>query len=580
MAEQVFSTAVVNLLPNLTTAARPQFGLGTPKQLRRDMVEIHIDGQTITSRRGVTLLESMVSAGVFLRSDCGGRGRCGKCLVGVAGAEPDALSEPDEEEGRVLGAESLAAGRRLACRAQVLAEVSLHVSDENRLTPEVVHKGLPILLSRLEALPAPRRTPRSLGYGIAVDVGTTTIALYLCDLEKRTVAASTCLRNPQAIFGDDVISRISAVLSDPAALPRLQKMVVSAVDWAALALCRQAEIDPKGIGALVAVGNSTMIHLLLGEDPSSIGVFPYSPRFVEERSLVAGSIGLRFSPGARLRTLPLISGYLGADIIGAALAVDLFELPRGTMLVDVGTNGEVMLMTDRGLVATSCATGPALEGAAVRHGMQATSGAIDSVSFDRKTGHLTYTVIQRETGPRRPPAGICGSGIVSAVAELLRAGVISKSGSFDPNSPSPCLRRGATGSLEFEIVPEEASDNGRPITLTQGDVRAVQLAKGALRAGIDLLCREIEIPCPAKILLAGAFGSHIEKRDALQLGMFPSLKEEEIEVVGNAAGAGAILALCDEACFDRARDVAKAIQMVDLAGHPDFQNTFIQSLTF
>jgi uncharacterized 2Fe-2S/4Fe-4S cluster protein (DUF4445 family) len=544
------------------------------------MVEIHIDGQTITTRRGLTLMESMVSAGVLLRSDCGGRGRCGKCLVGVAGAKMGALSEPDEDEGRVLGAERLAAGSRLACQAHVLAEVSLHVPDESRLTLEVVHKGPPVLPSRLEALPASRRARRRSGYGIAVDVGTTTIALYLCDMEKRTVAASTCLRNPQAIFGDDVISRISAVLADQAALPRLQTMVVSAVDWAALALCRQARMDPKRIEALVAVGNSIMIHLLLGEDPSSIGVFPYSPRFVEERSLVADSIGLRFSPRARLRTLPLISGYLGADIIGAALAAGLPEMPRGTMLVDVGTNGEVMLMTGRGLAATSCATGPALEGAAVRHGMQATSGAIDSVSFDRKTGRLAWTVIQHEAGPRRPPAGICGSGIVSAVAELLRAGVILKNGSFNPSSPSPCLRRGATGSLEFEIAPEEASDNGRPITLTQEDVRAVQLAKAALRTGIDLLYREVGIPRPGKILLAGAFGSHIDKRDVLQLGMFPSMKEEEIEAVGNAAGAGAILALCDKACFDRAREVAKATQVVDLAGHPDFQNMFIHSLTF
>jgi len=544
------------------------------------MAEIHIGRQTIATRKGVTLLESMLSAGVLLRSDCGGRGRCGKCLVGVAGAEAGGLSEPDEGERKALGAEHLAAGRRLACRAHVLGEVSLDVPDESRLTPEVVHKGPPILVSRLESLPPPRRARRSCDYGIAVDLGTTTIAVYLCDLETRTVAASTSLRNPQAIFGDDVISRISAVLSDPAALPRLQNMVVSAVDWAALALCRQAQIDPQRIGSAVAVGNSTMMHLLLGEDPSPIGAFPYSPRFVDERSLVAGSIGLRFSPGACLRTLPLISGYLGADIIGAALATDLIEMPHGTMLVDVGTNGEVMLMTGHGLAATSCATGPALEGAAVRHGMQATSGAIDSVCFDRETGRLTYTVIQRETGPRRLPAGICGSGIVSAVAELLRAGVISKNGSFELSCPSPRLRRGANGALEFELVPEQATEHGRPITLTQGDVRAVQLAKGALRTGVDLLCREMKIPRPSKILLAGAFGSHIEKRDALQIGMFPSMKEEEIEVVGNAAGAGAILALCDEAYFDRSRDVAKATKVFDLAGHPDFQAMFIQSLAF
>jgi len=540
------------------------------------MAEIHIGRQTIAISKGVTLVESMLAAGVLLRSDCGGRGRCGKCLVGATGA----LSEPDEEERQALGAVRLAAGSRLACRAHVLGEVFLDVPAESRLTPEVVHKEPPILISRLESPPAPRRAPGPSAYGIAVDVGTTTIALYLCDMEERTVAASTSLRNPQAIFGDDVISRISAVLSDQAALPRLQNMVVSAVDCAALALCRRAQIDPRRIGSLVAVGNSTMIHLLLGEDPSSIGVFPYSPRFVDERRLVAGSIGLKFSPGACLRTLPLVSGYLGADIIGAALATDLVAQRCGTMLVDVGTNGEVMLLTGRGLAATSCATGPALEGAAVRDGIQATSGAIDSVRFDRETGCFTYTVMQRETGPQRRPAGICGSGIVSAVAELLRAGVISKNGSFNLSSPSPCLRQGANGAVEFEIVPQQASESGRPIALTQGDVRALQLAKGALRTGIDLLCREMKIPRPAKILLAGAFGSHIEKRDALRIGMFPSVKEEEIEVVGNAAGAGAILALCDEAYFDRSRAVAKATEVFDLAGHRDFQAMFVQSLGF
>lgn len=548
--------------------------------MSKDTVQVKVDHRLVTTDRGVTLLESMVSAGILLRFDCGGRGRCGKCLVGVAGAEPGALSESDEEERKALGADRLAAGRRLACRAHVLGDVSLEVPNESRLTPEVVHKGLPILLSRLESLPAARRAPFSSDYGIAVDVGTTTIAVYLCDIEKRAVAAATSLRNPQAIFGDDVISRISAVLTDPATLPRLQNMVVSAVDWAVLALCQRTRIDPRRIGSVVAVGNSTMIHLLLGEDPSSIGVFPYSPRFVEERSLLGGSIGLRFNPGGRLRTLPIISGYLGADIIGAALAADLSGMPPGTMLVDVGTNGEVMLMTGRGLAATSCATGPALEGAAVRHGMQATSGAIDSVCFDRQSGSLSYTVIQRETGPPKRPVGICGSGIVSTVAELLRGGVISKSGSFTLSCPSPCLRRGANGSLEFEIVPEQESGNGRPITLTQGDVRAVQLAKGALRAGIDLLCREHKIARPSKILLAGAFGSHIEKTNALQIGMFPSMNEEEIEVVGNAAGAGAILALCDEGYFEQAKDLARITRVFDLAGHPEFQNMFVQSLAF
>ena len=250
------------------------------------------------------------------------------------------------------------------------------------------------------------------------------------------------------------------------------------------------------------------------------------------------------------------------------------------MLVDVGTNGEIIMLADAGLSATSCATGPAFEGAAISHGMQATSGAIDAARFNPQTGSLDVTVVQRGDGPPPRPAGICGSGIISTVAELLRAGIILKSGRFNPDGGSACLRPGVNGAAEFEIVPAGASQTGRPITLTQADVRAVQLAKGALRTGIDLLCRENNLPQPARILLAGAFGSYIDKTAALAIGMFPALPESSIEVVGNAAGAGAILALFDDDYVSRSKALAQTTRVVDLAAHPDFQNTFIQSLSF
>jgi uncharacterized 2Fe-2S/4Fe-4S cluster protein (DUF4445 family) len=538
-------------------------------------VQVRIENQTIRAEKGASLLEAMVAAGLLLRSDCGGRGRCGKCLVRVVSADPGGLNAPDESERRSLGDAHIATGHRLACRAVVYGAVSVQVPAESRLAPEVVQKGLPTLL----VLPTRTRPPDA-AWGIAVDVGTTTVAVYLCDLKQRAIAASTSIRNPQAIFGDDVISRISAVRLDPGSLPRLQSMTVSAIDWAVNALCRQERIDPAGIGDAVAVGNSTMVHLLLGEDPSSIGVFPYAPGFVEARSVSAGVVGLKFNPAARLRTLPLISGYLGADIVSAALAVDLAQREPGTLLVDVGTNGEIIMLSDAGLAATSCATGPAFEGAAISHGMQATSGAIDATRFNPQTGSLDVTVIQRGDGPPPRPAGICGSGIISTVAELLRAGIISKSGRFNPDGDSACLRPGANGATEFEIVPAGSSQTGRPITLTQADVRAVQLAKGALRTGIDLLCRENNLLQPATILLAGAFGSYIDKTAALAIGMFPALPESAIEVVGNAAGAGAILALFDEECASHAKALAQTIRVVDLAAHPDFQNTFIQSLSF
>jgi uncharacterized 2Fe-2S/4Fe-4S cluster protein (DUF4445 family) len=540
------------------------------------MLEIHVDDRTIRAQKGASLLEAMVAAGLLLRSDCGGRGRCGKCMVRVESADAGGLSAPDESECKSLGDAHIATGHRLACRAVVYGEVSVQVPVASRLTPEVVQKGLPLLRS----LPAARSRPPDCAWGIAVDVGTTTVAVYLCDLKQQAVVASTSIRNPQAIFGDDVISRISAVRLDRGSLPRLQSMTVSAIDWAVNALCRQARIDPRGIGAAVAVGNSTMVHLLLGEDPSSIGVFPYAPGFIEARTVSAAAVGLTFNPRARLRTLPLISGYLGADIVSAALAVDLTRHACGTLLVDVGTNGEIIMLAEAGLSATSCATGPAFEGAAISHGMQATSGAIDAARFNSQTGKLDVTVVQRGDGPPPRPAGICGSGIISTVAELLRAGIISKSGRFNPDANSACLRPGANGAAEFEIVPAGASQTGRPITLTQADVRAVQLAKGALRTGIDLLCRENNLPRPARVLLAGAFGSYIDKTAALAIGMFPALPESAIEVVGNAAGAGAILALFDEDYLNQSKALAQTTRVVDLAVHPDFQNTFIQSLSF
>ncbi|HEX5681680.1 MAG TPA: 2Fe-2S iron-sulfur cluster-binding protein, partial [Desulfobacterales bacterium] len=199
------------------------------------MLEIRVDDRTIRAEKGASLLEAMVAAGLLLRSDCGGRGRCGKCLVRVASADPGWLSAPDESERRSLGDALISTGHRLACRAVVYGEVSVQVPGESRLAPEVVQKGLPTLLS----LPAARSRPPDSAWGIAVDVGTTTVAVYLCDLEQRTIAASTSIRNPQAIFGDDVISRISAVRLDRGSLPRLQSMTVSAIDWAVNALCRK-----------------------------------------------------------------------------------------------------------------------------------------------------------------------------------------------------------------------------------------------------------------------------------------------------------------------------------------------------
>jgi uncharacterized 2Fe-2S/4Fe-4S cluster protein (DUF4445 family) len=536
------------------------------------------DDKTFRVPSGTTLLEALIAGEIMVRSDCGGHGRCGKCTVRFPAGRGSSLSKPDDEEIKLVGPERISSGFRLACRVTVSGDVTVEIPQKSRVTPDVVKKGLPAILSGLHSTGTARSGPIS--YGIAADIGTTTLAVYLCSMEEGTIIGSTSLRNPQAIFGDDVISRISAVTTDPVTLPRLRKMVVRAIDWAVKALCAPMRISPSAVIGMTAVGNPTMIHLLLGEDPSSIGVYPFSPLFTEDRFLKAGDIGLRFNPEATLRTLPLISGYLGADIVSAALAADLLDAPDGVMLIDVGTNGEIIYRSKNELIATSCATGPAFEGATIRHGMQAASGAIDSFYFDSRENRFKYTTIQHDPTNPKSPSGLCGSGVISTVAELVRTGVITKSGSFNTSLEFPQLRTGNGEAMEFEIVSGEEAQDGKPITLTQNDVRAVQLAKAAMRAGIELLCRQCGVETPICIKLAGAFGSYINKRDALSIGMFPPLPEDLIEVVGNAAGAGAVLALTDHRRFLKSLEISRSTKVFDLASHPEFQETFIGFLSF
>jgi uncharacterized 2Fe-2S/4Fe-4S cluster protein (DUF4445 family) len=412
-----------------------------------------------------------------------------------------------------------------------------------------------------------------------VDLGTTTIALYLCDLNLGKVAASISLRNPQVMLGDDVMSRITAVSQRPGTLRRLQKMAVKAMEWGVGSLCRSSDVDPLTIATMVIVGNSTMIHMFLGKDPTSIGVFPYDPLFKAEQCVTAGSLGLTFNPDAEVRTLPLISGFLGADIVGATLAADLGNQAEGTLLADVGTNGEIIFLGKDGFSATSCATGPAFEGASIRHGMHAISGAIDAVKVDAQTGKAVCSVIQKNPKQPKKVSGLCGSGVVSAVAELYRAGLILEDGRFNTEA-APELFQYEDELPEYILAPGEETLSGKAVTLAQKDIRAIQLAKGALYAGIQMLCNEKGYDLPSRLLIAGAFGSYIEKEDALAIGMFPALPADRIEIVGNAAGAGAVLTLFDDDYREKAQKLAQETEVLELALHPDFQDIFIKSLAF
>ena len=523
------------------------------------------------------LLEVLIGVGIFLRSDCGGKGRCGKCLVKLLGTSDPDMLPPEDKERQMLRDINQNSGYRLACQLRISGNLTIEIPEISLLNPEVGQKG-PILLPEPITASVSFRSTHPY-FGLAIDLGTTTIAVYLCDLNRGKVIATTSVGNPQAIFGDDVMSRISAVKRNPGLLKRLQQLAIKAIEWSIIALCQSEKLDPGKITCCTVVGNSTMIHLFVGESPLTIGTFPYTPLFVEDRTFKAENIGFNFNPDAEIYTLPLISGFLGSDIIAAALSTELHKKEDGTMLVDVGTNGEVMLVNKKGLWATSCATGPAFEGATIQHGMRAVSGAIDGIEIDQKSGEIICSIIQKEHVPIKKPSGICGTGVISAVAEFYRAGLVTKDGRFIKRPDSPHIHSDENGQLECVLVPSEKTQAQRAITLTQKDIRAIQLAKGALMAGMELLCEKAGISCPDKLLVAGAFGTYINKKDAQTIRLFPRIAEDNVNVIGNAAGAGAILSLFDPTLRTIAREMAQNTQVLDLATLPEFQEKFMKSLS-
>jgi uncharacterized 2Fe-2S/4Fe-4S cluster protein (DUF4445 family) len=538
-----------------------------------DEITIFLQGKSIKAKKGRSLLYSLSEKGIFLRADCGGNGRCTKCMVKII--EESTEKGPENIDESTVN-NSSHYRNVLSCQTIVTKNLVIEIPKAANLNPDVIHKGSVSqkLKSRIFNL-LKNDFPFS-GYCAAVDIGTTTIAIYLCNMDNFTIDRSISLKNPQTLFGQDIMSRISSLAENPMVLIRLHKIVIQAIDYGIHQLClTNKPIDPKSIKRMAVVGNSVMLHLFLRKNPSSIGVAPYHPEFYDSWSVSASRLGFNFNNDAEIFTLPLISGFLGADIVAASLAVDLQNAPFGSFLADVGTNGELMAVGKKSMTATSCSTGPALEGASIKHGMQAVSGAISTISINMKTGKIKYSV-----KGNKKPEGICGSGIISAVAELLRTKIILPDGRFDPISDSNRLRLNQKNIPEFVLVPEKESGTGKAITLTQADIRNIQLAKGAFRTGIDFLCKKLGLDVPHQLLVAGAFGNYIRKQDAITIGMFPPMPIENIHIVGNAAGEGAILTLFDPQSILNAWDLARNTQVIDLASQKNFQDHFVASLPF
>ena len=544
-----------------------------------ELIEIRIlpEDRRIRVQSRKPLILALADQGFLIRSDCGGKGLCGKCLVAIEGSGHNNLSPPDQSEKDLVGPVLLKAGYRLACRVAVESPLTIRIPQTSSLlyTDRQEAPQLPQNIS-----PTKSKTSQPFSQtGVAVDLGTTTIGLYLCNLAVPQILTSTVVRNPQAIHGADIMSRISAAHS-PETRQTLQTMVLNAIESHIVSMCQAQDLNPDQIVEMVIVGNPTMIHLLVNEDPSSLGYYPFEPVFLNARKLEPNQLGFKTLKSVIVQTLPFISGFVGSDIVAAAMASEMAKQSAGTLLVDIGTNGEIFLSDGNVFCAASCATGPAFEGATISSGMEAAEGAIEGVRIDPANHAVSVSVIKHPSRPQVKPAGLCGSGVVAAIAELLRRDILLPDGRFDQKAATPNLKVDTSAGTAFELVAPEDSFTGRGICLTQKDIRAIQLAKGALKAGIDILCRHAKLDHPHQILMAGAFGNHIDPLDAMTIGLFPETANTVPITIGNAAGKGAVWALLDQQYRHTAEQIARETMVVDLVHHPDFEETFLKALAF
>ncbi len=428
-------------------------------------------------------------------------------------------------------------------------------------------------------------------WGLAIDVGSTTVVVHLCDLRTGALVATQAAMNPQVRYGEDLMSRVSYAMTEPQGTERMHRAIIRALNDLAGQAAEAAGIAGTDILDVVMVGNPVMHHLFLGIDPVELGGAPFALAISDRLDLRASDIGLRLNPAARLHVLPCIAGHVGADHVAVLLA----EAPQTqddiTLLIDVGTNAELSLGSRRRMVCASSPTGPAFEGAQITHGQRAAPGAIERVRIDRVTLEPSYRLIGVEEwiGPDRqmdlPQAaratGICGSGIIEVVAEMFLAGILGADGRFSEEAAmlSPRLRLQDGGRVsEYVLVQAEATATGRAIVVTQNDVRAIQLAKGALYAGARLLMKELKVTKVECIILAGAFGSYIDPFHAMVLGMIPDCDLERVHAVGNAAGDGARIALLNMGQREEAARLAVWVEHVQTAIAPDFQDEFVAAM--
>jgi len=521
----------------------------------------------------VDLFVAAARCDIWTEQPCGARTVCARCRVRVV----EGVVAVTPADRTLLTAGEIADGWRLGCQVTLDRDVTLTIPAQARSTAAKSFGDETLFADGIVPNEVPSPGPER-AFGVAVDIGTTSLAAALVDLATGRVTATTSRINPQVRFGADVVSRIHYAQTHVNGNTRLHATVTEAVGSMIADLARGAGVPPEHVVAVACAGNATMTHTAAGVDVVPLGQAPYEGLFTNERRVPAHTLGWRTHPRAEARLLPMVGHHVGGDTVAAVLACSLDRARGWQMLVDLGTNTEVVLGHGGRLITTSTAAGPAFEGANIEHGMRADPGAIDRVRI-LEGGRLLVGTVANER-----PRGICGSGLVDAVAELHRAGVIAASGYL--RSRAECEEAGVAPDLCGRVWDGE---NGRrrvrldgEVTLGAADVRQLQLVKGSIAAGIALLMRHAGVGVEEieAVHIAGTFGSFVRKASALAIGLVPAVDPEHVRFVGNAAGVGVRMALVDARARRRARDIAQRCAYMELAGHPDYEDAFVAAIPF
>lgn len=602
----------------------------------------------VTAGEKQSLLELIAQAGHTILSPCGGKGVCGKCKVQILSGNPGPLSK---EEETCLSQEEIQAGYRLACKVMIEDDLTVRIPEghgnsarKKRLNalPEGF-QSRPLIKKQFEKVPKATleeqtndldRIRRALGkpelavntealitiqkaisekrgkmtavlwggkddpktqellltaetgdteayqYGLAIDIGTTTVVAMLWDLNRGVMTDSEATANPQAVHGSDVISRIQYCMEEETHTGKLQEMVIHSINEMIEKICTRNAISPQYIYEAAVVGNTTMSHLFLGVNPASLARIPFSPVFREGIYQRADTLHLQVNPQAKVYVLPNIAGHVGSDITAVMLAADIFGQKGNTLAIDIGTNGEILAAKDGQVMACSTAAGPAFEGASIQCGMRAAKGAIERVEI-RDT-------VKLQTIEKAPPIGICGSGLIDLVAQLLSSGLVNENGNLLTSAEARqqglpeelCRRLYGQGADKGFLLGDR--QDGEKIVITQKDIREVQLAKGAILGGMLTLLKKLSIQKDDidRLIIAGAFGNYIDKESAVRIGLLPDIPTEKIISIGNGAGTGASMALLNGDMRRKAEEQTQKITHVELSQDMDFQDYYIDSMLF